>query len=966
LPYVNDIVFALFVTLLAIDVAVLLGTWAVKANSRRQWRVRERYVRVASLALRGAEYGTVKPPRSERSRFLEAWDSLTRGVEPSERALEWFYAVTADWDLQRRAERLLGSARFSRRALGIRVLDTLPAAPRSATIRRRLPTERNPLIALRLIVAAMETAPEESMDAIVSCFRLQDPGTRGRILAALEANPAVPAEWAERRQVSADSDERSVILAATAARPFAWTADFVASCMADPEPGVSARATQLAAKLCPERIDLQAALSSQNPEIREIAVKLLLPGELVPDRDRVRALFENPATRDPAIETLRERVNEQGRFLDVFLEWHATAESDAERDGWAEVLGARARYFLHRLEGRYGEKSADLIADMVRLGFSADAINFLNENRNPLRENRLRSILEPCLADSSAFRAQCGRFLEPEIRKRWGVPEPDAPLRRERVAATRRERIGFGAMMVMTIFAVPLSYAFSIRAIARFLRPAELISGFVLHVQGLFLMYTIAVSAIYLALMILSRGGLERQRREWTLADRKFLHAPGILPAVSVVVPAYNEETTIVQSVHSLLGLNYPDFEIIVVNDGSGDQTFAKLVEAFEMKRIDGVARLPIDTAPVTGMYRSVTEPNLYFIDKLNGGKADSLNAGIGFAKNQYVCTIDADSLLEPETLLRMLFRTIVTKREIVACGGNVIPINGCETRKGTLVGIHFPRGKYAKYQTIEYLRSFIAGRIGWVRLGGLIIISGALGVFSRKRILEVGGYLTGRTPLGRDTVGEDFEIVIRLTRHMRERGTAFLVDYAHNANCWTEVPDNQDDLIAQRDRWHRGLMENMAFHRKLLFNPRYRQTGLLAIPYYFLVELIGPFIEAIGYVMTFVAFFLGLLPPISVVMLFSVIVLLGLLVSSAALLLSERGVVYFQGREFRSIIAYCLLENLGYRQFMGILRSVSFVGYLRGNRGWRKFARVGFAQAAPGRGDSSATKAATDRGARR
>ncbi len=941
---VNEIVLFLFFAFLGIDTLILFMTWIVKSRSRRDWRIREGYLKTVEAVLRGEAYPETRLPRSERFRIIEAWNAHAKSVEPDERAREWFYAQTAEWGLLARAERLLGSPRFSQRAAGIGLLSSLPPEARAQAIRRRLPRERNPLIALRLVVAALEIEPDRSMEPILACFRRQDAGTRERILAVLESNPNIPAAWAEGARDTTDSDARLVLLAAVSARPFQWTPELIARCLRDPNPEVFSRATVLAYRLCPELIDLDAAIRSDDGETVRIAVNLMLPADMVPSREKARSLLEDERTRDAAIEALRKRVLGQGRYLDVFLEWHATAESEDERTGWAQVLGTRAEYYLHRLEGRYGEKSAALIADMIRLGYTADIIAFLNDNRNPEREEKLRGILGPILDTSEAFRAQCGRFLEPALRSRWGIPEPDAPKRLDRVFATLRERLGLTAVMLVTAFAMPVGYFLAIRKIAPFLRPGEVFSGFILHVQNVFLVYTVAISALYLVLMAFSRAGLIRQRREWSLADRKFLHTAGILPPVSIVVPAYNEEKTITESVHSLLGLNYPDFEVIVVNDGSSDETFETAMRNFEMKRIDGSARLPIDTAPVIGVYRSATEPNLYLIDKLNGGKADSLNAGIGLARNPYVCTIDADSLLEPETLLRMLFRTIVTKREIVACGGNVIPVNGCETQKGTLVGIHFPRNKYARYQTIEYLRSFIAGRVGWVRLQSLIIISGTLGVFSRKRLLEVGGYLTGRTPLGRDTVGEDFEIVIRLSRHMRERGRGFLVDYAHNANCWTEVPDNQDDLIAQRDRWHRGLIENMIFHRKLLFNPKYGQTGLLAIPYYFIFELIGPFVEAIGYVTMFVAFFFGLLPPSAVVLLFSVIVLLGLMVSTSALLLSERGVVYFQGREFRSIVAYCLLENLGYRQFMGLLRSFSYVGFLLGRQGWRKFARKGFA----------------------
>ena len=278
-----------------------------------------------------------------------------------------------------------------------------------------------------------------------------------------------------------------------------------------------------------------------------------------------------------------------------------------------------------------------------------------------------------------------------------------------------------------------------------------------------------------------------------------------------------------------------------------------------------------------------------------------------------------------------------------IAVGGNIIPVNGCIVEHGGIREIHLSRNKYSRYQTIEYLRSFIAGRLGWSKLNSLMIISGAFGAFLKQDLLDIGGYMTGTGSMKKDTVGEDMELVVRLIRHHYEKGEPFSVGYSHNANCWTEVPENLPDLLKQRGRWHRGLIEILLYHRTMLLNRKFKVVGLLAFPYFFLYELLGPFWEFLGYLVLLASLFLGLLNGTIFLFMFSIIVLLGNLVSSTALLLAESDVLYFKGKEFRQSILTALRENFGYRQMISMHRVFSYVMFLFRDRGWQKLSRKGF-----------------------
>ena len=415
-----------------------------------------------------------------------------------------------------------------------------------------------------------------------------------------------------------------------------------------------------------------------------------------------------------------------------------------------------------------------------------------------------------------------------------------------------------------------------------------------------------------------------------------------MIPSISIIAPAYNEEKSIVSSVRSLLNLKYPDFELIVVNDGSKDETLSKLIEAFNLIRVDYHYKVSLETVPIRGIYRNTSIPKLVVIDKSNGGKADALNAGINVANKEFFCGIDADSLLEPESLLRLASLTLDESRETPALGGNVFPINSCEVDKGAIKEIVLPKNTLARFQTIEYLRAFMAGRLGWQQLNSLLIISGAFGLFRKDRVISVGGYMTTRGAFKKDTVGEDMEIVVRITKRMREMKHVYKVLYAFNANCWTEVPEDLKSLRNQRFRWHRGLMDILFFHKNMMFNPKYGSLGMMALPYYFIFEAIGPMIEFQGYLMVVLAALLGILDRRIALLLFVSTILLGVLVSIASLLIAEREEQYYSFKDLMKLLFYAIIENFGPRQMFSFWRLQGQIKIIFGQTGWGHIKRKG------------------------
>ena len=349
--------------------------------------------------------------------------------------------------------------------------------------------------------------------------------------------------------------------------------------------------------------------------------------------------------------------------------------------------------------------------------------------------------------------------------------------------------------------------------------------GGLLSLQWLFLAYLAMVNGGYLLLNVLSIVSLSRYMSGRAL-DR-LPQAGGFEPPVSLLVPAYNEAPTIGASIRSLLQLNYPEFEIIIINDGSTDDTMGELVREFGLIDYPTAAWTQIPTAPIRGFYRSTRYERLRVIDKQNGGKADALNAGINAARYPLFCAIDADSVLDPNALFKVA-QPFIDEPLTIAAGGTIRIANGCTVSGGYLEKVRLPRNLLARFQIVEYLRAFLFGRLGWSPLNAVLIISGAFGLFRRSAVVEVGGYRT-------DTVGEDMDLIVRLHRLHRIEGRPYRITYVPDPICWTEAPESLAVLRKQRERWQRGLAESLAGNLRLLCHPRGGAVGWIAFPFFLL-----------------------------------------------------------------------------------------------------------------------------------
>lgn len=420
-----------------------------------------------------------------------------------------------------------------------------------------------------------------------------------------------------------------------------------------------------------------------------------------------------------------------------------------------------------------------------------------------------------------------------------------------------------------------------------------------------------------------------RNENEWLFATKS-------VPGISLLVPAYNEALTIADNVRSLLTLNYPVFEIIVVNDGSTDATAKILLEAFRLEpvRLRRPHLAPCRT--IRGIYRQADYPNLIFIDKENGGKADALNAALNYARNALVCGVDADSLLDPYSLLKAVRPFIEHPNSQVAVGATIRISNGCTVKGGVVVQERAPAQLVPLLQVTEYLRAFLIARVAANRLKTTALISGAFGLFKRTAVLQVGGYTHG-------TVGEDMELVLKLHRHFLERKEPCRIFFIPDPLCWTEAPNSLAVLWRQRTRWQRGMCEVLWMHRDMMLRPRYRQIGMIALPMFVLADIVGPFLDVLGLIMFPLACAFGLIDFEFTMAYFMLVVFYGIFLSMTALVLGELTV--FQTMRKRDALALSLAaiaENFGYRQINLWWRIEGIWQFLRKNREWGIMTRLG------------------------
>jgi len=451
------------------------------------------------------------------------------------------------------------------------------------------------------------------------------------------------------------------------------------------------------------------------------------------------------------------------------------------------------------------------------------------------------------------------------------------------------------------------------------------------------LAYYGVANLIYVFLLVVATFVVVRHMRRLRYGRYQEDMRQSLALPVAMVIATYNEEGNIVDTVKALLRLDYPDYEVIVVDDGSDDSTLQRLKAAFELERIDLVYRAIIDTSAVRAFYINPAIPNLTIVAKDHGGKADSLNAGVNVSRSPYICSVDADSILEEKAIQRLMRAVIEDPDTIVATGGIVKILNGCVVRGGRIEELRLPKDSLSRFQIVEYVRSFLFGRAGWSAINALLIISGTFSVINKRALCAVGGYTTR-------TVTEDMDLILTLHRYFIEGGQRYKILFVPDPVCWTEAPQTFKMLARQRRRWHMGLMQSILFHKKMLFNPKYSTVGLFAMPYQLFIELIGPLVEIAGYVVVTLSFFLGIIDGRFFVLFLTMAILIGVLLSTGAILLEEMTYMrYPRKRDFLILLLYGVLENFGYRQINSFWRTQAVIKKLFGSKKWEKVDKNGF-----------------------
>jgi len=684
-------------------------------------------------------------------------------------------------------------------------------------------------------------------------------------------------------------------------------------------------------------------LDSEDLMIKNAAIRALTNCNEFKNLDKLYQFLREDNLSDSVTSAMTKIIEEYPERIKIIISFYEHENDFLIKQHLARVLSGKIEYFIMSLLKKDAKSERNIIKQILTLGLTSETIDFLNKNKNIELENEVIFILKEVLPESETVKNDVSVYLEDRLCEKCGLKKV-AKMTEKRVEQKDKSMIVILLTILTSVILLsPLLYCIRHYDILFSLAPIEQLKIFVVDFNYYLVYYSITINCIYLLLLIMSFYQVNRQFKKWNMKPQTMLFKNRMLPSISIIAPAFNEELTIIENVNSLLNLEYPEYELIVVNDGSNDSTLDTLITYFDLKRVDITYESKLMTKQVLGIYLNPSIPKLAVVDKMNGGKADSLNAGINYSKKEYFCGIDADSVLERDALLKLSSLTMDQSMETPALGGNVYPINGCIVEKGYVSEKHIPKKSLARFQNIEYIRAFMSGRLGWASINSLLIISGAFGLFRKERIIGIGGYLTKSGKYEKDTVGEDMELVVRIRRLMRELKLSFKICYAFNANCWTEVPEDRKSLRKQRYRWHRGLIEILVFHRKMLFNPRYGRTGIIAIPYFFLFEMIGPILEMEGYLMVIAAILLGIINQQIALLLFISSILLGTLISIASLVIAEKDVVHFRMREICLLIFYAFIENFGPRQIISLWRVGGYFKMFGKNSGWGKPIRKGF-----------------------
>ena len=450
------------------------------------------------------------------------------------------------------------------------------------------------------------------------------------------------------------------------------------------------------------------------------------------------------------------------------------------------------------------------------------------------------------------------------------------------------------------------------------------------------IVYMITIILFYILMMIVAYQTLSKRKRldnDWLEED---FEMNIYTKPVSILVPAYNEELGIIESLHSLITLKYPESEIIVIDDGSKDSTPELVIETFDMVPADRTINTALPSEEILSIYQSKLHPKVFLIKKVNGGKADALNAGINFSRYPYFCSIDGDSILDSSSLLRVMRPIIESDGQVAVAGGNVRIANGNDIHLGTMVQNQIGNHPLVLMQIIEYLRAFMLGRIFLSRFNMVLIVSGAFSIFNKRIVINAGGY-------EKDVIGEDMELVVKVHSYIRQNKLDNRIEFVPDPVCWTEAPTSISVLRRQRRRWSQGLFESLWKHKYMTLNPKYGRLGFIALPYFWLFEAFGALIEISGYIYMVLAFFTDKLNTEFALVILVTLVIYGSIFSSLSLLIESWTTTnYLSPKSVFKLVIISLTETFWYRPLTILFRLEGMIRFLFKKQEWGNMERKG------------------------
>ena len=929
--------------------AIAYGLLLIAYYKYRLRRRKEQQLTLNRKLLQGFAYydeGAIRSwVRKAKRRAFDLLQSLNQLHQLHRDPRNVFVKTLRESNVEQRYHRQLYSRFASRRRKAAILLAALPCANTNHALEKALQREQDLQTKLYLCASLTRLEDVKAIPLMVETLPGAPQWYRTRVNMRLASFGKAFHDYVPQLTQRTELEIQSLLVDFASVYPSAELKAYLLQCLASPAKDIAYRATRNLGIFYCQELKRPLFLENPDPVVRNITIQALDRRPTLRTLELLLPLLGQPRHSDQAAVTMSSIVQKKPALFYFILEEFQKSHDEVTHNALATVLANRLEYLLMRLTAGPDPVLEDTLVRLIRAKKTNAIIGLLRRNHSQEIETLLLRHLQRLLPELPDVCQELRLYLPARILTKLGqTPLPQVAKRREH--DVDQEKIFFLRLLLPFAFlTAPLVYLGRYWEQLYTWTPYMHLLQFVLDFNYYIAFYALAVNGISLGLLFFSMLAIRKQATAWSAKTHSLLFRPRMLPGITIIAPAYQEENTIIENTRSLLNLHYPNYELIVVNDGSNDNTLNQLIEHFQLEKIDRFVPQRLKTQPVRGLYASKSIPKLLVVDKANGGKADALNVGINLSGKEFFCGIDADCLLEKDSLIKLASTILDAPEEPVAVGGNIFPVNGCSVDRGELTHIELPASHLARFQTMEYLRAFMAGRLGWAYLNSLLIVSGAFGLFNKDRVVEIGGYLTSSERHKKDTVGEDMELVVRLRRHMCEQKIPHRILYSFNANCWTEVPEAMSILHRQRDRWQRGLIDILFFHRKLLLNPRYGRLGMVALPYFFLFEMFGPFLEMQGYIMVIAAACLGLLNLPLALLLLASSVLLGVLVSVFSLVIVSRENDYFPGPYMAKLLLYAIWENFWFRQLANFWRVTGYLNTLRQQTAWGKMERQGFQQ---------------------